>query len=166
MYQNLKALQVRHLQSSVLELHSRSCRQFTKFAARLPRTFTTVTSESGMRKGNRRNDIVQNSLRSAVGCTSAALRVRENKQILSKEYGILRKAKEGLRELESRVLELKATVVLCRKEFFDLHVETEGMQDWDLEDEQAGKRVILQLVSSLADSSKCSSSLIAMRCWG
>lgn len=162
MEQNVKALLGLQLQGTMLELNSLPCRQYKKFAARLPRTCTIVICKSGVRKGNERKDRVQSSPRSAVGCSSAAQTVKEHWFNMSEEIGKLRKSKQGLQEPESSFVELKATIVLCRKEFFDMPMESEGMKDWDLEDEQSGKRVSLQLVSNFADPSKCSSSLLAM----
>jgi len=115
-----------------------------------------------VRRGNRRKDIVHTSPRSTGGYLPVARTVKENKLDLCKEFETLWQSKQALQELESGIVELKTVIVLCRKEFFDMPVETEGMKDWDLEDEQSGQRVSLQLVSTLADSSKCSSSLLAM----
>jgi len=141
----------------MLELKALSCRKYNELSARLPRTCTIVTCKSGVRKEKRR---VQISPRSARGYSTAPHTVIEHKLNLRTEFETMWKSKQESQEVESRfVIELKVIVVLCRKEFFDMPEETEGLKNWDLEDEQSGKRVSLQLVSTLADSSKCSSSL-------
>lgn len=161
MDQNVKALvPMRQLQGTLLELKALSCRKYNEFAARLPRTCTILTCKSDVRKEKRRKDTVQNSPRAAGGYSTAAHTVVEHKLNMCKEFERMWKSKQASQELESRfVVELKAIIVLCRKEFFVMPVETEGLKNWDLEDERSGKRVSLQLVSTLADSSKCSSSL-------
>ncbi|XP_073393492.1 probable linoleate 9S-lipoxygenase 5 isoform X2 [Physcomitrium patens] len=58
-----------------------------------------------------------------------------------------------LYEVESSLVDLKATIVLCKKEFFESSVAAEDGKVWDLEDELSGKRVYLQLVSNDVDSS-------------
>jgi len=158
MDQNVKALvPMQQLQGTMLELRALSCRKHNKFAARLPRTCTIVTCKSGMRREKRwRKDTVQTPPRAAGGgYSTAAHTVVEHKLNLCKEFETIWKSKQESQELESRfVVELKAIIVLCRKEFFDMPEETEGLKNWDLEDEQSGRRVSLQLISTLADSSK------------
>lgn len=151
----MKALvPMQQLQGTMLEFKALSCRKYNEFAARLPRTCRVVTCKSGVRKEKRRKDTVQTKPRAAGRYSTTAHTVVEHKLDLCKEFETMWKSKQASQELESRfVVELKAIIVLCRKEFFDMPVETEGLMNWDLEDELSGKRVSLQLISTLADSS-------------
>lgn len=147
-------LRGRQLHGNMLELNSLPNWQCNKFAGRLLRTCTTVTCKSGVKASRRRDTIPPVSIE--------CLSVKPN---LWKEFQTLLKSKEQLQELASSYVEMKATIILCRKEFFDMQVETEGMMNWDLEDEQSGKRVSLQLISNSVDSSKCNSSLLVVNSW-
>lgn len=142
----------------MLRLDSLACRQYNESAAKT-RTCTIITCKSGVRKAHRRNQErsrvrARTSPRLAVERSSAVHTVKELKHKLSTELEQLWQSLPGRKELESGFVELKATIVLCRKEFFVMPVEVEGMQHWDLEDEQSGKKVYLQLISNSVDPSK------------
>jgi hypothetical protein len=146
MEQNVRAVIGRQLQASKLGLNPLGYRQYKGSAAKA-RTCRIMTCKLGVRNVNRRN--LERSGQISPRLLSAVHTVKEFKHKLSKELEHLWQSLPGPQELES--VELKATVVLCRKEFFVMPVES--TENWDLEDEQSGKRVYLQLISTLVDPS-------------
>ena len=151
----MRALVGRQLQGSTLGLNSLAYNRQCNESAAKPRTRDIVRCASSVRKANRSQERprekAQSTPRAALGLSSAVHTIRELKHNLSTDLEQLWQSLPGPGELEPGFVELQATVVLCRREFFVMPVEMDGMQNWDLEDERSGKKVCLQLISNLAD---------------
>lgn len=130
-----------------------------RHALAVPRVFKCVTckavdDERGSRKNGRKR---AGQSRSAVGC-EGMVRTSVQEGTLKVGHGlgsVWDRVLEEKRE-EETLVEIKATVVVCKKEFFvtPVAVPAGDFMVCDQEDEELGKKVFLQLISEEADPSE------------